>query len=416
MRRIATFFLASLALLASSGAAIAQDAHFWQPTLDTAKRTAAQTGRLVLVYFHADWCQACQAMEQQVFAQPAVAADIQTYFVPVRVHADHFPATARQYGVTALPTLVAMTPSGQALDAIQGRLEAGPLVARLNQVALAARRQQPQPGVASLAGSGPPDPRGHATAAPGPDHRTWAASPPAASPPAVPQPPPFPHGTPSPSPYASAPPPPYRLLPTLIDEGRAAPPASATWPTAPPTSPNPSAPPPAAPPSWAMPFAGPPPGAPPTAAASPPGAWTSPGGSMPPEAGIAPQNPPLGLDGYCPVTLAEKKLWVVGDRAWGAIHRGRTYLFAGPDEQRRFLQGDNPDRYAPVLGGHDVVRAVEQGQMIPGHRRHGLFFGGQIYLFADEAALETFSRNAHHYADRALQATASRPVQNWMQR
>ena len=53
--------------------------------------------------------------------------------------------------------------------------------------------------------------------------------------------------------------------------------------------------------------------------------------------------PALGLDGYCPVTLADQKKWQVGDRRYGVIHRGRTYLFAGPVEQQKFLA--NPDHY-----------------------------------------------------------------------
>ncbi len=116
---------------------------------------------------------------------------------------------------------------------------------------------------------------------------------------------------------------------------------------------------------------------------------------------LPPGNPPLGLDGYCPVQLADRKeAWTSGDRRWGAIHRGRTYLFAGPDQQRRFLT--DPDRYAPVLSGNDVVAAVERNRIVAGHRKHGLFFGDRIFLFADEPSLAQFSKNPDYYASRAL--------------
>ncbi len=64
----------------------------------------------------------------------------------------------------------------------------------------------------------------------------------------------------------------------------------------------------------------------------------------PPGAEPGPNSAPLALDGFCPVTLAEKHQWARGNRRFGVIHRGRTYLFAGPDEQRRFMA--DPDRYA----------------------------------------------------------------------
>ena len=113
-------------------------------------------------------------------------------------------------------------------------------------------------------------------------------------------------------------------------------------------------------------------------------------------------TPPFGLDGFCSVTLCEKQKWEPGDRRWGAIHRGRTYLFMGSDEQRRFLA--DPDRYAPVISGNDVVAAIDQGQAVPGVREHGVYFGGRIYLFASEASLEQFSRNPNVYANHAAES------------
>ena len=113
-------------------------------------------------------------------------------------------------------------------------------------------------------------------------------------------------------------------------------------------------------------------------------------------------HPPLGLDGYCPVTLTEKQQWVVSDRRWGMIHRGRTYLFVGPEEQARFHA--DPDRYAPMVSGNDIVLATEQGQAVSGMREHGVFFGNRIYLFSSEATLEKFAQNPHAYANQAMGA------------
>ncbi|GIW93633.1 MAG: hypothetical protein KatS3mg110_1674 [Pirellulaceae bacterium] len=106
---------------------------------------------------------------------------------------------------------------------------------------------------------------------------------------------------------------------------------------------------------------------------------------------------PLGLDGYCPVTLVEQNTWRKGNPSWVASHEGRLYLFAGPNELQAFQQ--NPHRYAPVLAGFDVVRFHEQKELVPGKRQHGVAYRGRYYLFADEEALQRFWQNPTRYAE-----------------
>lgn len=121
---------------------------------------------------------------------------------------------------------------------------------------------------------------------------------------------------------------------------------------------------------------------------------------------LPPGCPPAALDGNCPVTLMERRQWAVGNRAWGAVHRGRTYLFVGPDEKEKFLA--NPDLYSPVLAGLDPVLALDNQQIVPGKREFG-FFGpdNRVYLFADEASLKRFEANPRRYAAEVLQAQAA---------
>ncbi len=113
-------------------------------------------------------------------------------------------------------------------------------------------------------------------------------------------------------------------------------------------------------------------------------------------------KPPVALDGFCPVVVAENMKWVKGDPRVGAVHRGRTYLLSDADARRRFLA--DPDRFSPVLAGYDPVRLAEQDQLVPGKRQHGVFYGHQIFLFADEAALEQFWRAPRKYVDFAVRA------------
>jgi thiol-disulfide isomerase/thioredoxin len=149
--------------------------------------------------------------------------------------------------------------------------------------------------------------------------------------------------------------------------------------------------------------------APAAAGMSPPNA--PPSQSQPPlvpsgnEASMPPINPPVALDGYCPVSLVEKQQWIPGDKRWGANHQGRTYLFTGPEEQSRFLA--NYDRYAPAASGLDIVLAAEERKNVPGLRQHGVFFRDRIFLFASEATLQKFSANPLYY----MELTQSAPRQ-----
>jgi len=414
------FLLAAVALLTPSFAGAAEN-FAWQPSLETAKRVAAQNNQLVLIHFTAPWCDACRRMERDVFSQAEVVAGLQTNFVAVKINADHFPNTARQLGVTALPTTVVMTPAGVTLSKIRGRREANQYVAGLNQIATSARQQVVQ--------NAPQVPPGNPVAAP---VGSPVGNP--GAPPAVPnqQPPAAPSGPAAGDRYADY----YRQNP--------------------PVNANPApryaeqmAIPGQGVPNQGMPGqgAGAVPGNPPTPPqqqfqqpmqqpiqqhVSPPvdpmtNQQMLPQGSVagnpqpsgmpnveqqlpaPPVTAEQEQNP-ICLDGFCPVSLIEsmrnpspeKKGWVAGDRRWGAIHRGRTYLFAGPEQQKQFLA--DPDRYAPVMSGNDIVLAVDQGQTVSGQRKFGAFFGNRMYLFAGQESLLKFEQSPNRYANEVLQA------------
>ena len=61
-----------------------------------------------------------------------------------------------------------------------------------------------------------------------------------------------------------------------------------------------------------------------------------------------------------------------------------------------------------MVSGNDVVLAVEQGQIAPGMRQHGVFYQGRVYLFSSEATLQKFSANPAAYnANQSLEALRS---------
>jgi YHS domain-containing protein/thioredoxin-related protein len=125
----------------------------------------------------------------------------------------------------------------------------------------------------------------------------------------------------------------------------------------------------------------------------------------------ASQAPPIALDGFCPVTLldtvardpSDRTAWKKGDKQFGAIHRGRTYLFTSQAQQQKFLA--SPDAYAPVLSGCDPVVFAERGQFVDGKRAYGIITPErQIYLFADEASRDRFEKSPASFTATIQQA------------
>jgi len=116
---------------------------------------------------------------------------------------------------------------------------------------------------------------------------------------------------------------------------------------------------------------------------------------------------PLGLEGYCPVTIAERGAWVEGRAQWGVRHRGRTYLFAGPEQQQSFLA--NPDQFAPALAGDDPVLAFESGRSEPGQRAFGVTFGSRMYLFSSPETRAAFTADPNRYTTRVQIAEGLAP-------
>ncbi len=372
-----------------------------------------------------------------------VAAALDQNYVAVKLNADYFPSTARQYGVTALPTDLVITPQGQMVERLVGFRPSTEYIAGLNWIANRAKMTNPRV-YAQIPGSTPPgaaDPGG-----PPANSSLQAQASPAGSPPvsgfAGPREPDYASRQGSADRAAMAPTGPRadRGDPTSVAAGAdvstspnfnqgspprygsaaagtggSSPSSSMTtapnWPAYsgavnPPQSGLQGAP------AWRQGGVAIPPsangvaqnGAPlqPSAAQQP--AWQVQSGSPAPTGQTAKPATmyPLALDGFCPVSLREKGRWVPGNRRWGAFHQGRTYLFAGAEEQEQFLK--NPEPYAPVLSGNDVVVMVEQRQSVPGQRRFGAWYEDHVYLFSNEAAYQKFYNDASRYATAALQS------------
>jgi len=117
--------------------------------------------------------------------------------------------------------------------------------------------------------------------------------------------------------------------------------------------------------------------------------------------------PQLGLEGYCSVTLMEKKAWKKGEKQWGCMHRGRLYLFASKEYRDQFQL--SPDMYSPLLGGADPVDFHVNGGLNDGQRRHGFFYGEEggpevIVLFTSKENQARFEADPADYLRTVRQA------------
>ena len=413
-----------------AGVAHAQEGVRWQPTVDAARRLAEQTNRLVLIHFWSDGCPPCLMMERDVFPRPEVAAALERDFVAVKVNRSYFPATAAQYGITAVPADVVITPQGQVLDKHVGFLLPPEYISTLAQVAERWRnasgtqyaQMPPGPPVVT---PGRVVPRYDSPIAaglqPGAMTAPGGPGPAGQTPPIEPRPEAAllgPRYAGQAQPGFSGPPGGSYVQPPMAP-AYAAPAAAgqsppSRGPGAPIQSPGVAAYPPPMPPYQnpvAMQHSGSSiqqprqPGVGNVASQSSSGPASAPPPASARDVRIPEGNPPLALDGFCPVQLKEKERWVPGDVRWGARHEGRTYLFSGPEEQKRFFE--HPEIYAPVMSGIDVVLAVEQGQSIPGRREFGGWYKGKMYLFSSEECYQRFAANPQRYT--AAMASLGQP-------
>jgi thioredoxin-related protein/YHS domain-containing protein len=463
MRSLTHITLAASFVVAFSTALAAQDRIPWITDLQVARQMAEQRQQLVLLHFYSDSCAPCQRLERYVFNQPELIRALTTGFIPVKINADRTPQLTEFYKVRSWPTDIVVDPTGKEIFRSVSPQDANRYIAMLDSVKahhsvgmeppadafsqrptppqMAAGRgdsrlaldyqpssngfqANPQPGYAapptasadqaatrpSRQSSFQENPYANPLNQELPQQPSTNIAPRYANPYATESSPPAANQEVSPSPWQPAPQSAVQAGPGSTmgpaDVANRSPMTNQPQARADqdfPARGNPAGVPsgipvwqqqtPPANPSWQQ-----------NAAAHAPPASNERLASRSPSQFNAPTgtHPPVALDGYCPVALATKTKWTKGDPRWGAVHRGRTYLFSSPAEQQQFLA--NPDILSPILSGYDPVRFTQTGQLVEGKRQHGVFYRDRICLFADEAALHQFSKQPDQYVAAALQA------------
>ncbi|MFN0020984.1 MAG: thioredoxin family protein [Pirellulaceae bacterium] len=401
--------LTMVALVLVAAPAFAADEQIiWQTDIAKAIKQAKTEKKLVLVHFYGDSCAPCRVVEQKVFPQPQVVQAVMRNYVPVKINVDKAENVASRYGIRSIPTDVFLSSAGQEFHRNLTSPSVADYTSLLDQLAI-------QTGIGSS----------RQAALLERESRSDAKQAAAEQPPAQQQ---YvqnqfaPQNGDAGNRYAPASAAsginPVKAQPQIpgaasseVQTAYSGPPAAQS--AQPPSGPFSSQPEPV--PARANPTAEPAPQgkkvAPPAATAMQRATFQDPGditARQPIQNQFIPVKdaPPVGLEGFCPVSLKEAGKWKKGDKQYGAIHRGRTYLFASAAEQQKFLA--DPDSYSPVLSGADPVIFAEQGQLVDGNRNFGVALPNgersEMYFFATPESRDRFEKNPRQYAVTAHQA------------
>lgn len=403
-RRLTALF-SLVCLLAGSGAVRGSEAVSWRNNIDAAKVEATQTGKLVLLHFYTSTCGPCKMLDQNVFSQAQIGDEIERNYVPVKVDAELAPALAGSYNIERVPTEIVLDAQGNVIASLSCPQNPSEYAAQLSN--LADHYRQHTHGSRANSNQAPVQ-AAYAGLQVGQYNQQPAATQPTATQntgPAVTSNPYTAYqqanyspannnayGNPTvvanygggnPTMPANAMPNSYRQGPQESQSQQAIPQQQVAQHVAQPqVTVNPAA----------------------TAQNNVSPGNVNPVSHMSVARQLPPGSPPLAFEGYCPVALKSAHKWVAGDLKFGAIHRGRTFLFMGEDQRQQFLA--NPDAYCPVFSGMDPVLLLDDNQVVEGSRRYGFEYRGAFYLFANQQSMDRFKSQPDQYAAGVRQAMA----------
>ena len=93
----------------------------WQTDPEQAFEEARSSGRLVMLYWTAEWCPPCHDLQEHVFPKPSFI-EKSRLFIPVYLDGDqpHAQTWAEKYGVIGYPTLVVLQADGKEIVRVSG--------------------------------------------------------------------------------------------------------------------------------------------------------------------------------------------------------------------------------------------------------------------------------------------------------
>ena len=102
-----------------------------------------------------------------------------------------------------------------------------------------------------------------------------------------------------------------------------------------------------------------------------------------------------GFKGFCPVVLRDDRDLADADAKFSSTYDWREFQFSSAEAKAKF--DANPEKYVPVLGGDDVVRAAD-GEHVAGSIEHAAWFKNRLYLFGSRESMRKFVTEPARFA------------------
>ncbi|MGC9517496.1 MAG: thioredoxin family protein [Methanomicrobiales archaeon] len=94
----------------------------WNNDFNTALQKAKETNKPIIIDFYANWCGACQQLDEDTFSDPQVIEKLNENYVLLKADIDSNPDLASQYQIYSVPTILIMDSNGQVIKRQEGYL------------------------------------------------------------------------------------------------------------------------------------------------------------------------------------------------------------------------------------------------------------------------------------------------------
>ena len=123
-------------------------------TVADAMKQSSSEGKLLFIYFHAEWVQLCQWMKTNTFTDPDLARFLKenALFLELNVESSIGNAEKQFFRVNALPTMILFDASGNQLVRIDEAMNATNLLSKLNTWNLEENKRLPTGNVSDKSG------------------------------------------------------------------------------------------------------------------------------------------------------------------------------------------------------------------------------------------------------------------------
>jgi thiol:disulfide interchange protein len=94
----------------------------WKISFQAARDEAKRSGKPIMVDFHATWCPPCHLLDKETYSNATVIKEAGKW-VALKVDVDTSPQLAKQYKITAMPTIAFLRPDGSVAARFEGYVE-----------------------------------------------------------------------------------------------------------------------------------------------------------------------------------------------------------------------------------------------------------------------------------------------------